>query len=102
MHVDITSRNTNGMASLNNDWMHLRDRLSHYLSLRSDYENSFREIIKEGIKNNEIKNLNPDIMLFSILSTLRSLYIWVPQKEDMESSLLASNLSEVLLKGINK
>jgi AcrR family transcriptional regulator len=102
LHVDITSRNTNGMASLNNDWMHLKDRLDDYLVVRVEYENTFRDIIKEGIKNNEIKNLNPDIMLFSILSTLRSLYIWIPQKEEMEPALLAFNLSEVLLKGINK
>ncbi len=102
LHVDIASKNTNGMASLNNDWMHLKDQLDYYLTLRVNYEDSFREIIKEGIKKNEIKSLNPDIMLFSILSTLRSLYIWIPQKEDMESAVLASNLSEVLLKGINK
>ncbi|MFT5249279.1 MAG: AcrR family transcriptional regulator [bacterium] len=102
LHVDITSRNTNGMASLNNDWMHLKDQLDHYLVLRVEYENTFRDIIKEGINNNEIKNLNPDIMLFSILSTLRSLYIWIPHKEDLEPALLAFNLSEVLLKGINK
>ncbi len=102
LHVGITSRNTNGMASLNNDWMHLKDQLNYYLKLRIDYENSFRKIIKEGVKKGEIKNINPDIMLFSILSTLRSLYIWIPQKEDLDTSVLASNLSEVLLKGINK
>ena len=102
LHVNITSRNTNGMASLNNDWMHLKDQLSYYLKLRVDYENSFRAIIKKGVLNNEIKNINPDIMLFSILSTLRSLYTWIPQKEDLDAKILASNLSEVLLKGINK
>ena len=26
LHIDISSRNTNGMASLNNDWMHLKDQ----------------------------------------------------------------------------
>ncbi|MBT7243304.1 MAG: TetR/AcrR family transcriptional regulator, partial [Flavobacteriaceae bacterium] len=92
----------NGMASLNNDWMHLKDQLNHYLALRMEYENSFRNIISKGILKNEIKNINPDIMVFSILSTLRSLYLWVPKKDDMEPSLLAANLSEVLLKGINK
>ena len=29
-------------------------------------------------------------------------FFFIPQKEDMNSSLLATNLSEVLLKGINK
>jgi len=101
LHVAITSRNTTGMASLNNDWMHLKDKLDHYLSLRRNYENSFREIIKEGIRNKEIKNTNTDIMLFSMLSTLRSLYIWIPQKEDLNPDELAANLSEVLLNGIN-
>jgi len=102
LHVDITSRNANGMASLNNDWMHLKDQLNHYLMLRKDYENSFRSILKSGIKNNEIANSNEDIMLFSMLSTLRSLYIWIPQKEDLDSKKMASNLSDVLLNGINK
>jgi hypothetical protein len=82
--------------------MHLKDQLDYYLTLRVNYEDTFRTIINEGIKKNEIKSINSDIMLFSILSTLRSLYIWIPQKEDMNSSLLATNLSEVLLKGINK
>jgi hypothetical protein len=102
LHVDISSNNTNGMASLNNDWMHLKDQLDYYLTLRVNYEDSFRTIIIEGINKNEIKSLNPDIMLFSTLSTLRSLYMWIPQKEDLDSSALATNLSEVLLKGINK
>lgn len=102
LHVDIASRNTNGMASLNNDWMHLKDQLDLYLFLRVDYENTFRDIIKDGIQKNEIKDMDPDIMLFSILSTLRSLYLWIPKKETMKPSVLATKLSEVLLQGINK
>ncbi len=101
LHVDITSRNTNGMASLNNDWMHLKDQLDYYLKLRVNYEDSFRGIIKKGIENKEIIKSNPDIMLFSMLSTLRSLYIWIPKKDDLNSDELASNLSDVLLNGIN-
>ena len=45
------------MASLNNDWMHLKDQLDYYLTLRVNYEDSFRTIIIEGIKKNEIKLL---------------------------------------------
>lgn len=101
LHVAITSRNTTGMASLNNDWMHLKDKLDTYLTLRVNYENSFREIINEGIRNKEIRNTNTDIMLFSMLSTLRSLYIWIPQKEELNPDKLATNLSYVLLNGIN-
>ena len=102
LHVDITSNNTHGMASLNNDWMHLEEQLEYYLKLRHDYENDFRSIIKEGIKADEIVAQKPDVMLFSILSTLRSLYLWIPKKEDINEVELAADLSNVLINGINK
>lgn len=102
LHVEITSNNSNGMASLNNDWMHLEDKQAYYLKLRQDYEDNFRSIIKRGIANNELKQVDPEVTLFSILSTLRSLYLWIPNKEDINKEKLAASLSEVLLNGINK
>ncbi len=102
LHVEITSKNTFEMASLNNDWMHLEEKLEYYLQLRSNYEDEFRDILQEGIKNNEIVDTNVDITLFSILSTLRSLYLWIPQKDDLNPDELAKNLSDVLINGINK
>ena len=102
LHVDITTRNTFGMASLNNDWMHLEDKLDYYFELRHNYENDFRNIISQGIKAKEITNTNIDIMLFSMLSTLRSLYIWLPKKEDLNIEELTDKLSEILINGITK
>ena len=58
LHVHITSNNQSGMASLNNDWMHLEDQLDYYLRLRSNYEDDFREIIQVGIDRGELKNGN--------------------------------------------
>ncbi|MFD2824391.1 TetR/AcrR family transcriptional regulator [Lacinutrix iliipiscaria] len=102
LHIKISSQNIYGMASLNNDWMHLEDQLNYYLKLRTDYEDNFRNIIKAGIINKEILNDNPDVMLFSMLSTLRSLYIWIPKKEDLNQDQLAQSLSKVLIQGISK
>lgn len=102
LHVRITTHNQNGMASLNNDWMHLEGKLDYYLKMRLEYENIFRGIIDEGIKEGQIHNLNSDVILFSILSTLRSLYFWIPKKDDLNANQLAKDLSDVLLKGIIK
>ena len=102
LHVNITSNNAYGMASLNNDWMHLKEDLDYYLKLRLDYENNFRQIIEQGIEENQLKDANAEVMLFSVLSTLRSLYIWIPNKEDSNTSDLAADLSSVLLTGIIK
>ena len=64
--------------------------------------NHFRIILEEGIEHNEIIDSNVEVMLFSILSTLRSLYLWIPKKDNLDKSVLANQLSDVLLKGINK
>ena len=102
LHVHITSDNTYGMASLNNDWMHLEEQLEYYLKLRHNYEDNFREIIRQGIESGDIIDENPETILFSILSTLRSLYLWIPKKEKLDTQELTSSLSLILINGINK
>ncbi|MDT0559052.1 TetR/AcrR family transcriptional regulator [Ichthyenterobacterium sp. W332] len=102
LHVDITANNTNGMASLNNDWMHLEEQLDYYLQLRNEYEANFLRLIQKGISTSEIKDNSPEIIMFSMLTTLRSLYLWIPKKEDLDAKDLSQSLSVVLIEGINK
>jgi len=102
LHVNITTNNPFGMASLNSDWMHLENELDYYLKLRKNYENDFRNIIEKGIEENELFSGNSEVMLFSILSTLRSLYIWLPKKEDLDIEKFTNELSLILINGINK
>lgn len=102
LHVRISSQNSYGMACLNNDWMHLEEQLDYYKKLRSDYENDFKAILKDGIASGEIVDAKPDVMMFSILTTLRSLYIWIPKKEGLNLQELSNTLTQILIKGINK
>jgi len=102
LHVNITSNNQFGMASLNSDWMHLEAELEYYLKLRRNYENDLRSIIEKGIEELELIDGNSEVMLFSMLSTLRSLYIWLPKKEDLDIQKFTNELNLILIKGINK
>ena len=68
--------------------------------MREDYEENFRSIIKSGIASKEIKNINSEVIIFSMLSTLRTLYLWYGKKKDFTETLLKKNMSEVLLNGI--
>ena len=102
LHIDITVKNTYGMACLNNDWMHLEEQSAYYLELRKMYEQDFVDIIKIGMDYNEIADSNPEVVMFSILSTLRSLYLWIPSEEEINAVELAQNLSHILIYGINK
>ena len=101
LHIDITIRNSDALACLNNDWMHLTDDdLVYFVKMREDYEQSFRTIIKSGIANGDIKNLNVEVIVFSILSTLRTLYLWYGIKIIDKPSVLKSSMIQVLLNGI--
>jgi AcrR family transcriptional regulator len=101
LHINITIRNPEALACLNNDWMHLTDKeLIYFIKMREDYEENFRNIIKLGIASNEIKNLNSEVIIFSMLSTLRTLYLWYGKKKGFNELSLKNNLTEVLMKGI--
>ena len=102
LHVRISSQNIYGMASLNNDWMHLNEKRNYYKQLRTDYEDDFRSILKDGITSGEIVDTNPEVMMFSILTTLRSLYIWIPKKEDLDLEELSNTLNQILIEGISR
>ena len=101
LHIDITIRNPEALACLNNDWMHLTDKeLTYFIKMREDYEENFRSIIKSGIASKEIKNINSEVIIFSMLSTLRTLYLWYGKKKDFTETSLKKSMSEVLLNGI--
>ena len=100
LHVDIAYRNPYEMASLNNNWMHLEKDVAYFLELRESYENNFRNIINHGIASGELTNLNSEVILFSILSTLRNLYMWIPKKDDVNPTEISISLSHILIQGI--
>lgn len=101
LHINITLRNPEALACLNNDWMHLEDsQLNYFIKMRNDYEQNFRTIVRKGILNNEIQNLNIEVIIFSTLSTLRTLYLWYDKTKSLNEKVLKNNMKKVLLNGI--
>ncbi len=81
--------------------MHLEDNdLKYFIKMREDYEQNFRKVVKKGILNNEIVNLNIEVIIFSTLSTLRTLYLWYDKTKSLNEKILKSNMKKVLLSGI--
>ncbi len=101
-HITLTTDNPYGMAALNNDWMHLEGKLDHYLDLRTGYEKKFRNMVLEGKESGELKDVNTEILLYSILTTLRNLYLWIPKKGELKKDELIKELSITLLQGVEK
>tara|TARA_R110002020_G_scaffold474772_3_gene707310 strand:- start:201094 stop:201708 length:615 start_codon:yes stop_codon:yes gene_type:complete len=100
-HIDITVTYAENIAALNNDWMHLEGTdLKRVVKMREDYEENFRSIIKQGINEGRLRPNHPEVILFSILSTLRTLYLWNEKRGKMDVNILKKDMVSVLLKGI--
>lgn len=101
LHIDITVNHSEALAALNNDWMHLEaSDLDDFVTMREDYEENFRIILKQGIDAGEIQSHHPEVMLFSILSTLRTLYVWYQKRGKLDVNLLKKDMVGVLLNGV--
>ncbi len=103
MHIDITVNHSEALAALNNDWMHLEnDDLAYFVRMREEYEENFRKIIKEGISVGDLKPRHPEVILFSILSTLRTLYLWYQKRGKLDVNVLKKDMVAVMLNGITQ
>jgi len=103
LHIDLTIQQPNAMACLNNDWMHLApNNLLRFTEQRDYYEESLRSIIRKGIEEKIIHPLHEDLIVFSLLSTLRTLYLWYGRKSNLSEQKLRADLTAALLQGIVK
>lgn len=100
-HIDITLKNPEAIAIVNNDWMHLEGiHFDEFLKLRNTYEQDLRDMIGQGITVGDIKSQNVEIILFSMLSTLRTLHSWYRKRSGMDGEVLKKDITEILLNGI--
>ena len=103
LHIEITTQHA-AMASVANDeWRHLNEpQLSEFLDMRGNYENCFRDILKIGIKDGELKDLDSTTALFTILSSVRWLQYWFKEDRGISVGQIKKEIADLLLKGLEK
>jgi len=101
LHVRLTVENTDTIALIAGEWVHLEDPVSTtYLTIRNTYEEDFKSIIDDGKSKGVFKDNETEIVLFSILSTLRWLYTWYSKNRAYNQIELERQIIDCLLKGI--
>ncbi len=100
-HIDLSLQQPENLAVLNTEWIHLSgEALTNFKALRFDYEQEFRQIITYGISEKSIAHRDPEVILFSILSTLRTLNLWVAKRKHLSVDDLKADLEATLLNGV--
>ncbi len=87
----------------NHEWKHLEEPyLGNFLNQRKLYESRMVLLIKEGIKNKELKNIHPHVAVLTILSAVRGLEFWQRHKKELGVEVLENNIVNHLLNGLIK
>jgi hypothetical protein len=68
--------------------------------MREDYEQNFRKIIQEGIQNGQLKKFNQDVMVYAILSSLRTMYLWHSKSKGLDEKTLLKSFTSLYFKGL--
>ncbi len=99
-HIDIAINQPNAFATLNNDWKYLADEKKQvFISRRIEYENKLKQIITEGQKNGAIRDQNPDIIIYMMLTSLRTLHLWY-ERQDQKQDTLMKQIPKMILYGV--
>jgi len=103
LHVRLTVEHTDAIALITSEWIHLEEpALKKYTRLRDKYEKDFKSIIEEGKKKKEFQDVDTDLAMFSILSTLRWLYSWYSKNKSSNPEELKDQMVRCLLDGLKK
>ena len=103
LHVRLTVDHTDAIALITSEWIHLeKPALKKYTRLRDKYEKDFKSIIEDGKKKKEFQDVDTDLAVFSILSTLRWLYSWYSKNKSSNPAELKEQMVRCLLDGLKR
>lgn len=102
-HIVMATEEVTSITSFNDEWRHLTEPdLSRFKELRKDYEQRFKGILKAGIKEGIFKNIDPTILLHTVLSSIRWVYDWYRTGRPCTPDELAKEITEIVLSGIKR
>ncbi|MEO5945011.1 MAG: TetR/AcrR family transcriptional regulator [Ferruginibacter sp.] len=102
-HIKMMLQSFDEVFVANHEWKYLDEPyLTNFLTQRKNYEGKMLQLVNEGIKNKELKNIHPHVAVLTILSAVRGLEFWQRHKKEISEAALEDNIVEHLLKGLIK
>ena len=102
-HIQIMLEYFDEVYVSNHEWKYLEEpQLSHFLTQRKQYEFRMQQLISEGIKKKELRDVHPQVAVLTILSAVRGLEFWQRYKKEIDAETLADNMVNHLLHGLIK
>jgi len=102
VHVTIAQDDATSIIVFNDEWRHLEEpHLSEFIKLRRRYEEGCAQIIKAGIADGSFREIDP----FIVLNTLLSSTLWLHRSaraHEKSHSEISGQISDMILFGLQK
>ena len=101
LHIRAAMEDATSVTAFNDEWRHLNEPfLSEFKSLRKDYEQRFKGILKAGIEAGEFRPMDPNVMLFTLFSSVRWLHDWFKPNKKLSAEAVESEVIQLIMGGI--
>ncbi len=101
LHIRTAMEDVTSVTSFNDEWRHLGEPyLSDFKDMRRDYEHRFMQILQQGMETGEIRAQEPQIVLYTLFSSLRWLYDWFQPGKRLSASEVEEEVLRLLLYGL--
>jgi TetR/AcrR family transcriptional regulator, cholesterol catabolism regulator len=102
LHVSMSTQDAAAIIITNYEWKHLPEPdLSTFKALRKRYEKQFLDIITEGVESKMLRDIDPQVVMFTILSALRWIPFWYREERGVSPDDLKRNIKALILNGLN-
>ncbi len=103
LHIQVATEDITSVTAFNDEWRHLQEpELSEFVKLRRNYENRFKAIIENGIREGCLARVEPVVALYTILSSVRWLYDWYKPERKPGLQSIQEQIISLLLRGIRQ
>jgi AcrR family transcriptional regulator len=102
-HIRLLTMNVAAATVANEEWRHLQEP-SHteFQQVRRDYEMRFGRLIQRAMAAGEIKDMHPQIVLYTVFSSLRWIQHWYRAGRTVTPEEIEETLLTILMQGITK
>ena len=101
LHVTLSTEDAAAIIITNYEWKHLPEpHFTDFKIMRKSYEKKILDIITEGVKDGSLKNIDPQVVMFTILSALRWIPFWYREERGVSPIDLKRNIKTLILKGL--
>ena len=100
-HISMMINEFESVYISNHEWKHLPEPfLSDFKNRRRNYRSRLAAILQKGIDKKEIRSVNSDVSVLTILSAINGIEGWQKSGKKVDAKLLEENMIKILIEGL--